>query len=483
MMMRSSNRRFRFWLLAAGAGLAALWLVAGCGHKQPEQSEEPAPIGVQTVTARLVSIPDQWWSSGTVAPYASAEIAPRIMSTVKAIYVREGDRVRAGQILARLEADDLAAQAASARSAAASAESVREKAQTAVGLQSARTRADIINAEAEMKSARQQLSALREGPRRQEKAQARLMVTQAEAQFKNAEVELARMTRLHQDGVIPRQRLESVQTQYAVASAQLGVAKSRAEMSEEGGRSQDVIVAEERVRQAEASLRLARVSAARDEIARREAKASAQMASQARAGERAAGVMLGYATIVAPFSGVVTGRYVDPGDTASPGTPILSVQDQSRYRLDAAVPTGAAAGLRVGATVEVELGAGKTQGRGRIALVVPSGDPGSRKSIVKIDIPSSLRPVSGDFGRVAFTKSYGKGILLPVSALRDQGGIVNVFVAGPNKRADMRIVRVGREIGDMAEIITGVSPGEAVVVRSEAPLEDDVLVGVKESIR
>lgn len=475
-MSKTKNSSHRAFVIAGAVvilGVGAMLTLRG-GNATENKTEKVEPISVQTVTAAQQAIPDEVWATGTVAPVAEAKLAPRIMSTVSAVYVKEGDHVRAGQVLARLEAKDLAAQVASANAAVNSAESMREKASTGVELQAAQTRANIANAEAALEIAKQQLSMVKEGPRRQEKVQSQLAVVQAEAQFKNAETELNRMTRLYDQGVIAKQRLEGVQTQYDVAKAQLGIAKQQAEMSGEGSRSQDIQAAKERVKQAEQSLRLAKAASIQNKMAVRESQASASMVSQAKAGRNSTQVMLGYATLTAPISGVVTARFVDPGDTASPGVPVLVVEDDSVYRLEATVASKDVGDITKGMTVGLELGAGKRTGSGRVAVVVPAGDPGTRKFTVKVDVPKSLKPISGDFGRVSFPVGYAKGILIPESAIHDEGGIINVYVVGPNNRTDMRIVRVGKRAPGKVEIITGLQAGDRVITKSSGSLADDV---------
>lgn len=460
-------------VVALGIGL---WAATHGGSAEQPTAEKAEPVKVQAITAAEQQIPDEVWASGTVAPVSEAKIAPRIMSTVSAVYVKEGDRVRAGQVLARLEARDLAAQVAFANAAVNSAQSMHEKASTGVELQAAQTKANIANAEANLQIAKQQLSLAKEGPRRQEKLQSELAVAQANAQFKNAETELARMQRLYDQGVIPKQRLEGVQTQHDVAKAQLEIAKQQYEMTTEGTRGQDLQSAVERVRQAEESLRLAKAAAVQNKMAVKEAQASASMVNQARAGENSAKVMLGYATLVSPISGVVTARYVDPGDTASPGVPVLVVQDDSVYRLEASVAAKDVGEVRAGMTVGIELGSDKRTGTGKVALVVPAGDPATRKFMVKVIVPKELNPISGDFGKASFKVGSTKGIVVPEAAIHDHGGIINVYVIGTNNRTDMRIVRLGRRTSAGMEIITGLLAGDRIIVQSSGELADDVPV-------
>jgi membrane fusion protein, multidrug efflux system len=413
--------------------LLAILLIVGVSlarrnQREAREAAEPQPIRVETITVTQQTIPDEVWASGTVQPFEQASLAPKIMSTVSAVYVREGDRVGAGQVLMRLEAKDLAAQAAAAGAGVTSAQAMNEKAQAGVGLQAAQTKANIAAAE----SARQQ----------------------AEAQFRNADTELARMNRLYEQGVIAKQKLDNVTTSYDVAKAQLSSAQQQAET--------------------------ARIAAVQDRMAKKEAQAAAAMTSQAQANAGLSRVMLGYATLVAPFSGVVTARYVDPGDPVAPGMPALVVEDASSFHLEAAVAADNLAALHPGMSVGLELGADKRTGTGKVIRVTPAVDAGARKATVKVEIPEALHPVSGDFGRISFPVGYSQGILLPESALHDQGGIINVYIAGTNRRTDMRIVRVGRKINGQVEILTGLQPGDKVIVAASAPLADDLPIEAEE---
>jgi RND family efflux transporter MFP subunit len=462
-------------------GAAGMWLLLRGIDEKNISRATPSLVRVRTITARTQHVPDELWASGTVRPIQEATISPKIMGEVTEVLVKEGDRVRKGQVLLTIEARDLAAQAASAAAASAAARSMADKARTAMALQRAQTNAAIANAEAALKVAKEQMALLIEGPRKQEKSQARLAVMQAEAQFKNAETELARMKRLYEQGVVPKQRLEGAQTQYDVAKAQYGIAQEQAEVMEEGTRSQEIRAARERVRQAEASLRLAKAAAVQDQMARREAQAAAAMAVQALAGARAAYVQVGYATLTAPFSGVVTARHVDPGEIVSPGMPVVTIEDDSLFRLEAAVPVGDAVFIRKGSGVCVELGKSKRRGNGVVSVVTPASDPTSRKFIVKVDLPRSLSPMTGDFGRAGFAVGYTRAIIVPKSAVHDNRGILTVFVVGRNNRADMRLVRTGHEIGTGVEIITGLMPGDRVITWSARPLEDDTPVSLERS--
>lgn len=445
-------------------------------EKQTDSSER-IKVGINTI--KLSDITDDAIYSGTVRAKFEAKLAPKIMSNISAIYVNEGDRVAKGQLLVKLESKDLAAQYLSASASVNSAKAQSEKAKTAIELQDAQTKANIANAEASLKIAKEQLMLVKEGPRKQEKLQAKLIVNQADAQFRNAENELNRMNRLYTQGAISKQQLETTQTLYDVAKAGLEIAQQQQEASDEGGRVQDIKSAQERVLQAEQALRLSKAAAVQNKMARREAQSAQSMVSQARAGESAASVMLGYSEIRAPFSGRVTARYADPGDLASAGIPIISIEDDSFYRLESEAAVADTAFIKLGMPVNIEIGNAKLKTTGKIAAISPAGSPSSRKFLVKANLDNKIKVISGDFGRMAIPISKNKGILIPAEAIHEEGGIANVYIAKANNRASMRIIKTGKTIGNDIEILTGLKPGENVIINQNRTLYDDALIKIE----
>lgn len=483
-MVRKWLSRNKKILIVAASVTAAVVVVVlvlqGILSHRKGHGEGLEPVPVKALTVALEDIPDEVWASGSVCPIQKARLSPKIVSTVSEVCVREGERVKEGQVLVRLEARDLNAQRDSASAQADSAHSMYGKTLDAVGLQRAQSRSAVVSAETSLAIARQQLSMVQEGPRKQEKDQAHLAFRQAEANYKVAESDLSRMTRLYEQGVIPKQRMEVVQAHYETARSQYGIAEDAMKMADSGGRPQDVAAAKERVRQAEEALRLANAAVVQDSMAEKEALAQGARMRQAQAGERFAQAQAGYAEITAPFSGLVTGRFVDPGDLVSPGVPLLSVEDNSQFRLEVQVAARDIQKVKKGMRVPLDIGAGHKKGMGRVIVVSPGGDVSTRKFLVKVSIPSTMSPVSGDFGKAAFTVGHTPGIVIPEAAVHDQGGIVNVFLVGAEDRSDMRIIRTGRTFMDKVEITTGLSPGDKVVLWSASPLTDDIPVALKE---
>jgi len=157
---------------------------------------------------------------------------------------------------------------------------------------------------------------------------------------------------------------------------------------------------------------------------------------------------------------------------------VICVEDDSLYRLEAAVPDKDASNLFVGGTVRVTIGSDGRVGEGRVSVLSPIGDPATRTVLAKIDIPNTLRPRSGEFGRVSIPVGFTKAVVVPLRALHDEGGLAHIFVVAEGSRAKMRVVKTGRALEEGVEVISGLAPGDRVIVRNVGVVTDGVAVRV-----
>ena len=189
---------------------------------------------------------------------------------------------------------------------------------------------------------------------------------------------------------------------------------------------------------------------------------------------RAAGTMAGYTRITAPLAGIVTGKSVDAGMTVFPGTPLLTVEEEGHYRLEAAVPESMMGKVKPGDQLRVVIDGIGTL-KGKVAEVVPAADPASRTFTTKVDI-TARGLNSGIFGRVYIPVASRRGITLPRTALKEQGVLTSVWVVGKDGIARMRLVRTGRESDGRVEVLSGLSSGERVVVSGMEKVVDGAKV-------
>jgi len=192
---------------------------------------------------------------------------------------------------------------------------------------------------------------------------------------------------------------------------------------------------------------------------------------------RAAGIMRDYARLGAPFSGVVITRTVEPGNLATPGSPLLTLEQDGLYRLEASVDESKLANVRVGQAVEAVLEADRKLSA-RVSEIVPSVDAASRSYIVKLDLPAAPRLRTGMFGRAIFPLGIQKVVAVPLAALTERGQLQSVFVAEDGV-AHTRLVTTGRRTKDAAEVLSGLNAGEKVVLPVPAGLQDGARVEVR----
>jgi RND family efflux transporter MFP subunit len=186
---------------------------------------------------------------------------------------------------------------------------------------------------------------------------------------------------------------------------------------------------------------------------------------------------LAYATITAPFDGVITRKLADVGHLAIPGKPLLEMEDTKSLRLEADVPEAIVGGVEMGAKFKVRIEALPSELEGIVSEIAPAGDPNSRTFVVKFDLPSSAALRSGQFGRVAIAVGETPVLRTPASAVIRRGQMELVFVV-TDQRAKLRLVKTGKRIGDEVELVSGVDPGEQVIIQGNSTLVDDQPVAI-----
>ena len=185
---------------------------------------------------------------------------------------------------------------------------------------------------------------------------------------------------------------------------------------------------------------------------------------------RDAEVQLGYTVIRAPFNGVVARKWVNAGDLASPGNPLVAIEGASAFEIEANIPESLAAGLKPGAAIECSVG--ETRFTGTLREISSMADRTTRSVGVRIDVPPDAKVRSGQFTRVSVPGSSVRTLLVPVDAVSVNGQMERVFVAGDDGNAAIRIVKTGAMRGGNIEILSGLAGGERVVVAPPAGLRE-----------
>jgi len=188
--------------------------------------------------------------------------------------------------------------------------------------------------------------------------------------------------------------------------------------------------------------------------------------------------MLGYTKLIAPFNGIVTRKLADVGDLATPGKSIIEMEDPSALRFEADVPEALIANVKLGAKLPVRVGAVPTPIEGIVVEMAPVADPASRTFLVKLDLPPTEAARSGQFGRVWVATGESRTIRVPAAAIVARGQMETVFVAAKD-HAQLRIVRTGKRTDREIELLSGINPGESVVIEGAEQLRDGQPITLK----
>jgi RND family efflux transporter MFP subunit len=195
----------------------------------------------------------------------------------------------------------------------------------------------------------------------------------------------------------------------------------------------------------------------------------------AEARQAEASAMAGNTILRAPFSGVVTAKLVNVGDTAMPGQALLVLEAPGALRFEGRVPEAAASVLSARQTLPVRLDGLDREIEGRIAEIEPASEDLTRSRLVKLDLPHQAGVRSGQFGRLLLATGSSPGIAIPPQAVLHRGQLEVVFVAESGK-ARLRLVRTARERDGLLEVASGLSGDERVIVSAVSELTDGQLI-------
>jgi HlyD family secretion protein len=407
----------------AGRGPALRWIVVLA------VLAVAAWVGWQWYEARLGA--GRLFASGTIQA-TEVDISPQVAGRIIRLSVEEGDTVRAGQVVAELEPAEAGAQVAAAEAAVRQADTNVAGAQAAVTSQAEATNAQVAQANAQVGAAgtavpqAETALAIQERTYQNAVTQAQAQVRAAGAQVRaarsalgTARSNLAREKALFAQGAVAAQDVDTVQTAYDTAAAQMQSAtdtetQAQAALGSAEANLRQVAIQREAVAAARANLAQAQAGLRNAQSGyavlaqRRQALAGAVAAlAQARENLKYLQVIAGHNVIVSPRNAVVQVKNVEQGEVVAPGTVLYTLIDLSDIWLRAYVPQDQIGRVKVGqaANVTVDSFPGRTFA-GRVTEISSKGEftpgnvqtRGDRVTLVfgvKIQLPNadrSLKP-------------------------------------------------------------------------------------------
>jgi HlyD family secretion protein len=390
----------------------SILILAGC-----RSADEPSATPVVDVKLARVEQADVALSLRAPASIwgrQQASLNARLTAPIRRLLVRKGDTVASGQLLAQLDDRDLVAQRDEAAAALAEAQANLAR------VSSATVPGDI------------------------ERARGQLAVS--EAALNQARRIHDRRADLFRQGAIPQRDLLLSQTELAQTQANYNLARSSLDLLLNQSREKDIRIAQSHLDQARAHLALL----------------SAQ---------------LGFTSLHSPFSGTITEQFLFAGDMAKPDAPIFTLVDLDVAVARAQVPESEARSLRPGlACAFVPSDQPSASFPGRLTVVNQAVDAARRTIETWCEIPNPGHHLrAGAFGSLRITTgSAPQSTVVPLAAVQFVEGTRRgtVVVAGPDSLAHQREVSAGELFDGRVQILSGLKPGERVVVEGNYGLPD-----------
>lgn len=414
------------WILG-GAAVVLLGGLVGLGLWRSRVS--PYSVEDYTTEAAIQPLTVRITASGTVRPVQTVNLSPENAGIVAELFVEQGDRVAQGQLIARMQSNDIVAQLQQNQAAVAEAEAA--------------------------------LQDVRQGSRPDEIAQAQAAVDQAQAQVRDAQArlelassDLERRQRLFGQGAIARTELDNAERERR--SAQAAVDQAQARVVEAQRRVDDLqtLPRPEAIAQAEARL------------------------AQAQAQLRGTQVRLAENEIRAPFAGTITqkfasvGAFVTPTTTASDASSATStaiVALAEDLEVLAEVPEADISLIEPGQRVEVVADAfPEATFAGRVKLVAPEAI--SRQNVtlfqVRIELLEGKDQLRSNMNaNVAFIgDQLADALVVPSVAVVTQAGETGVLIPGDRQEIVFQPVTLGPQVGNQIQIVNGIAAGDRVFI-------------------
>ncbi len=245
-------------------------------------------------------------------------------------------------------------------------------------------------------------------------------------------------------------------------------------------------VAQATARRVHALLPTQSVSAQQDDQAASDAAARAAAVASNEANVARLEQLVGFEKVVAPYGGIVTARETDVGNLINAGSgagpELFRVADTSKLRIYVQVPQSYAPAIKPG--IAVDLRFPEYPGRAFAATLARSADsidPRARTLLVQLEADNAKGELlPGGYTDVHFKLSVAdRGVRISANALLFRAEGIRVATAGADGHVVLHEVTLGRDFGSAVEVLTGIAPGDAVILNPPASLLSDAVVRLR----
>ncbi len=257
-------------------------------------------------------------------------------------------------------------------------------------------------------------------------AQVNAKITQAQAGYNNAEKDYNRFKNLFEENSASQKELDDVTANYEMAKARLEAAR--------------------------------------------------QMKNEIQA-------QFAYVNIRAPFGGVITNKFVEEGDMANPGMPLVAMESPDAFEVRASVPESEVSSIKEGTAVQVKVKTLNKTLKGKISEISTSAKNTGSQYPVKISLEETGDEIrSGMYVSIEIPveqKSATDRVLIPSEAVIHHGDLTGIYTISSQNTALLRWIRLGKTYGDQVEVLSGLKAEEEYIVNADGKLYNGVPINRK----
>lgn len=191
-----------------------------------------------------------------------------------------------------------------------------------------------------------------------------------------------------------------------------------------------------------------------------------------------------YSNIKAPFSGIITNKFIEKGAMANPGMPLISIEEKGDFKVITMVPESEISKIKKGITVDVLVKSIHKMIKGKVTEISTSAKNTGSQYLVKISLEKTTATVlSGMFVTVQFpiekTVSNTNMVLISKKAIVKRGQLRGIYTVSQSNKALLRWLRLGRTYGNQIEVLSGLSINESYIISSDGKLFNGAKISIQ----
>jgi HlyD family secretion protein len=435
-----------------------------------QEAARPKPIAVEQSNLKVTVT-----ANGTIEPAELVNVSPKKTGILKELLVKEGQSVTKGQFIAKMDDSELQGQFIEAQGKLEQAEANLSK------LMAGNRPQEIAQGQAKLEELEATLRQLEAGNRSQEIAQAQARLDSAKATFEQAEDDYQRNQNLQKEGAISIQALNIKKATYESAKAAVTEAEEEVSLAKEGTRQEEIDRARAEVTSQQQALDLLKEGTRSEEIAQARAEVLA-----AQGLVKTAQTQIEDAVVRAPFDGIVSAVYSDPGAFITPttsGSDVSSATSSSILAIAsdnevvANVAENNIAKVKIGQKVAISADAfpGETF-QGKVSQIATQASV--EQNVTSFEVTVALEGAnakqlrSGMNASLDFQVDQLTNVLtVPTVAVTQKDSTTGVYVGIPEQPPKFVPITTGATVGDRTEVKEGLDGTEHILVNvpSELP--------------